>query len=58
MARMSSTLPARTVGAILWRHGVPRLAECDPLTGEVLRSSRTTGSAASVPTLATSPVSR
>ena len=35
-------LPARTVGAILRRHHVPRLAECDPLTGEVIRASRTT----------------
>ena len=26
-------VPARTVGAILRRHGVPRLSECDPLTG-------------------------
>lgn len=35
-------LPTRTIGAILQRHGVPRLAECDPLTGEVIRASRTT----------------
>lgn len=35
-------LPARTVGAILRRHRVPRLAECDPLTGEVIRGSKTT----------------
>lgn len=35
-------MPARTVGAILRRHQVPRLAECDPLTGQVIRASRTT----------------
>jgi len=35
-------LPARTVGAILRRHQVPYLRECDPLTGEVIRSSKTT----------------
>ena len=32
----------RTVSAILRRHGVPYLRECDPLTGEVIRASRTT----------------
>jgi transposase InsO family protein len=35
-------LSPRTVGAVLNRHQVPRLAECDPLTGEVIRASRTT----------------
>jgi transposase InsO family protein len=35
-------LPARTVSAILRRHQVPYLRECDPLTGEVIRSSKTT----------------
>ena len=30
-------LPARTVSAILRRHEVPYLRECDPLTGEVIR---------------------
>ena len=35
-------VPARTVGAILRRHDVPRLAECDPLTGEVIRASKAT----------------
>jgi len=35
-------VPARTVSRILRRHGVPRLAECDPLTGEVIRTSKTT----------------
>lgn len=43
-ARLAQELevPTRTVGAILRRHGVPRLSECDPLTGEVIRASRTT----------------
>jgi transposase InsO family protein len=35
-------IPARTVSAILRRHQVPYLAECDPLTGEVIRASKTT----------------
>ena len=35
-------IPARTVSAILRRHGVPRLRECDPLTGQVIRASKTT----------------
>lgn len=35
-------VPARTVGRILARHGVPRLCDCDPLTGEVIRASKTT----------------
>jgi transposase InsO family protein len=35
-------LPARTVSAILRRHRVPYLRECDPLTGQVIRSSKTT----------------
>lgn len=35
-------IPPRTVSRILARHGVPRLAECDPMTGEVIRSSRAT----------------
>lgn len=33
---------ARTVARILRRHGVPYLRECDPMTGEVIRSSKTT----------------
>ena len=33
---------ARTVGRILRRHEVPRLAELDPLTGTVIRASKTT----------------
>lgn len=35
-------LAPRTVSAILRRHQVPYLRECDPLTGEVIRSSRST----------------
>lgn len=35
-------IPARTVGRILARNGVARLAECDPLTGERIRASKTT----------------
>jgi transposase InsO family protein len=33
---------ARTISRILRRHEVPRLAVCDPLTGEVIRSSKST----------------
>jgi transposase InsO family protein len=35
-------LPARTVSRILRRHDVPRLCVCDPMTGEVIRASKTT----------------
>ena len=35
-------IPPRTVSAILRRQGVPRLADCDPLTGELIRASRQT----------------
>lgn len=35
-------LAPRTVSRILRRHDVPRLASCDPLTGEVIRASKTT----------------
>lgn len=35
-------LPARTVSAILRRHRLPYLRDCDPLTGEVIRASKTT----------------
>ncbi|WP_125038852.1 IS481 family transposase [Nocardioides sp. LS1] len=35
-------VPARTVARILRRHGVPYLRECDPMTGEVIRASKTT----------------
>jgi transposase InsO family protein/transposase-like protein len=33
---------ARTVSRVLRRHGMPYLRECDPLTGEVIRASKTT----------------
>jgi transposase InsO family protein len=32
----------RTVSRILRRHDMPRLATCDPMTGEVIRASKTT----------------
>ena len=35
-------VPARTVTRILTRHGVARLADCDPLTGQVIRASKST----------------
>ena len=35
-------VPARTVTRILRRHGVARLCECDPMTGEKIRASKTT----------------
>jgi transposase InsO family protein len=35
-------VPARTVSRVLRRHGVPYLRQCDPLTGEVIRASKTT----------------
>jgi transposase InsO family protein len=35
-------MPARTVSRILRRHRVPYLRECDPLTGQVIRASKTT----------------
>ena len=35
-------VPARTVSRILARHGAPRLAQLDPMTGEVIRSSKQT----------------
>jgi transposase InsO family protein len=35
-------IPARTVSAILARHGVPHLTDCDPLTGELIRAARRT----------------
>ena len=35
-------VPARTVSRILRRNGVPYLRECDTLTGEVIRASKTT----------------
>lgn len=35
-------VPARTITRILRRNGIPRLHDCDPLTGEVIRASKTT----------------
>lgn len=35
-------VPARTVSRILRRHDLPYLRHCDPLTGELIRSSKTT----------------
>jgi transposase InsO family protein len=35
-------VPARTVNRILRRHRLPLLAECDPLTGEVIRTGKST----------------
>jgi Integrase core domain/leucine-zipper of insertion element IS481 len=36
-------LPARTVSRILRRHRLPYLRHCDPLTGQLVRASKTTG---------------
>lgn len=36
----STGVPARTISRILARHGVPRLADCDPVTGESIRATR------------------
>jgi transposase InsO family protein len=33
-------MPARTVSRVLARHGIPRLAELDPITGQRIRSSK------------------
>jgi transposase len=35
-------VPARTVSRVLRRHDVPRLCTMDPLTGQVIRSSKST----------------
>jgi transposase InsO family protein len=35
-------VPARTVSTVLRRHQLPYLRECDPLTGQVIRSSKAT----------------
>jgi transposase InsO family protein len=35
-------VPARTVSRILRRYRLPYLAECDPITGQVIRASKTT----------------
>ncbi|GAA2796138.1 hypothetical protein GCM10010452_25530 [Crossiella cryophila] len=41
-ARISAAtgVPARTVSRILTRRDMPRLAECDPLTGQRIRATR------------------
>lgn len=39
----STGVPARTVTRILRRHGIPVLADCDPLTGQQIRASRMSG---------------
>lgn len=41
IARLTG-VPERTVTRVLRRHMVPRLAECDPVTGQRIRSSRST----------------
>jgi transposase len=43
-------LTPSTVGRILTRHGVPRLAAIDPITGEAVRSSRRSGARYEHPT--------
>ena len=35
-------VPARTVSRILRRHGMPYLRDCDPMTGDPIRSSKST----------------
>jgi len=35
-------LAARTVSRIMRRHEMPYLSECDPMTGEVIKASKTT----------------
>ena len=35
-------VPARTINRILHRHDLPLLRDCDPLTGDVIRASKTT----------------
>lgn len=35
-------VPARTVSRVLARHGVAHLRQCDPMTGQVIRASKTT----------------
>jgi transposase InsO family protein len=35
-------VPARTVSRVLARHGEPYLRNCDPMTGELIRASKTT----------------
>jgi transposase InsO family protein len=35
-------VPARTVSRVLARHGIPPLRSCDPMTGQLIRASKTT----------------
>jgi transposase InsO family protein len=35
-------VPSRTVSRVLARHGIPPLHSCDPMTGQVIRASKTT----------------
>jgi transposase InsO family protein len=35
-------VPTRTVSRVLRRHGLPRLDQCDPMTGELIRASKRT----------------
>ena len=37
---VESGVPARTVSRVLARHGEPRLADLDPITGQLMRSSK------------------
>ncbi len=39
---LATGVPARTVSRVLLRRGLPRLAECDPLTGHRIRATRHT----------------
>jgi hypothetical protein len=47
-------VPARTISRILVREGVARLSECDPMTGLVIRASRTTAQRYELPAPASS----
>jgi hypothetical protein len=42
MVAAATGVPARTVSRILRRAGEPRLADCDPLTGQLIRASKAT----------------
>lgn len=42
LARTRTRRPTRTVSRILRRHQLPLLRECDPLTGDIIRASKTT----------------
>lgn len=44
------SVPARTVSRVLRRHRVPYLRDCDPLTGEVIRSMSMSRRSARSPT--------